>query len=188
MAPSEAPLCGPAARRANAMATGPPRQQHPGPLSAPTASARPPRAPRPPHSSRQASRSCGSQSHVMAPANPPLCRTTSEAAEKVASHVACALVGMYTLMMHGGIERKRKRMRDCEHSRDAGVGRSKRGHCSQASGRSQRVQNETPDQYQGCKAPDGGDFFAAMTPKYDPILPTLAAAVFSKKGGQRQGP
>ena len=49
-------------------------------------------------------------------ANPPLCRTTSEAAEKVASHVACALVGMYTLMMHGGIERKRKRMRDCEHS------------------------------------------------------------------------
>ena len=48
----------------------------------------------------------------MAPATPPLCRTTSEAAEKVASHVACALVGMYTLMMHGGIERKRKRMRD----------------------------------------------------------------------------
>ena len=29
MAPSEAPLCGPAARRANAMATGPPRQQRP---------------------------------------------------------------------------------------------------------------------------------------------------------------
>ena len=93
----------------------------------------------------------GSQSHVMAPANPPLCRTTSEAAEKVASHVACALVGMYTLMMHGGIERKRKRMRDCEHSRDAGVGRTKRGHCSPASGRSQRVQNETPDQYQGTR-------------------------------------
>ena len=108
----------------------------------------------------------------MAPANPPLCRTTSEAAEKVASHVACALVGMYTLMMHGGIERKRKRMRDCEHSRDAGVGRSKRGHAAHAlqlvgarSGYRMRHPTNT-------KAPDGGDFFAAMTPKYDPILPT----------------
>ena len=105
----------------------------------------------------------------MAPATPPLCRTTSEAAEKVASHVACALVGMYTLMMHGGIERKRKRMRDCEHSRDAGVGRSKRGHCSPAVGARSGYRMRHPT---NTKAPDGGDFFAAMTPKYDPILPT----------------
>ena len=105
----------------------------------------------------------------MAPANPPLCRTTSEAAEKVASHVACALVGMYTLMMHGGIERKRKRMRDCEHSRDAGVGRSKRGHALQLVGARSGYRMRHPT---NTKAPDGGDFFAAMTPKYDPILPT----------------
>ena len=76
---------------------------------------------------------------------------------------------MYTLMMHGGIERKRKRMRDVSTiaMREWAVVRGAIALKLVGARSGYRMRHPT-----NTKAPDGGDFFAAMTPKYDPILPT----------------